>query len=232
MILISLEKAFKTSCSSLQGAHQEAKKLIAIALLPTNVCIFIFSSNANKLSFGKDLFWLESPFEYKKTGPFYDEAIAGGFIQRFSLFIFFSYVAFTTVKNNNIKIYTLAILFLIIISSIIFTGNRMPFILFLISVILIIITNKTLKKYLIQILIFITIISSIAINSNSNLKNYYKTFYAQTEKIVSLYSFRITGKGSELLYNKRPFYIHEFDSGVSTFKLNKFMGGGIKSFRS
>ena len=29
----------------------------------------------------------------------------------------------------------------------------------------------------------------------------------------------------------KPNYIYEFDAGISTFKLNKFIGGGIKSFR-
>ena len=42
---------------------------------------------------------------------------------------------------------------------------------------------------------------------------------------------RITGIGSDLPHNMKPNYIYEFDAGISTFKLNKFIGGGIKSFR-
>ena len=40
---------------------------------------------------GKDLFGLTSPYPYKITGPFHTEAVAGGFIQRFSFFLFFSF---------------------------------------------------------------------------------------------------------------------------------------------
>ena len=49
--------------------------------------------------------------------------------------------------------------------------------------------------------------------------------------MLSLFSYRITGVGKDLSYDKRPNYIHEFDSGIGTFKLNKYFGGGIKSFR-
>ena len=107
----------------------------------------------------------------------------------------------------------------------------MPLILFMLSIFLILITYRTLKRYLIQILIFMFVISLITINSNSRLKQYYQTFYNQSEKIVSLYSYRITGLGSDLIYTNRPYYIHEFDAGISTFKLNKYIGGGVKSFR-
>ena len=85
--------------------------------------------------YSKDLFGFISPFEYKNTGPFIDEAIAGGFIQRFSLFIFCLYNF--SIKKLNLKIYTLSLLFILVI-SIIFSGNRMPLILFILSIILII----------------------------------------------------------------------------------------------
>ena len=180
---------------------------------------------------GKNLFGYTSPFEYKNTGPFIDEAIAGGFIQRFSLYLFFALIAFTSIKKINLKIYTLSLLFILIITSIIFSGNRMPLILFIISIILIMLTNKTIKRFLLQIFILIFVVSFITINSNDKLNRYYKTFYYQTENIVSHYVYKITGIGSKTPFNRTPNYIYEFDSGISTFKLNKYLGGGVKSFR-
>ncbi len=179
----------------------------------------------------KDLLGFTSPYLHKHTGPFNEEAIAGGFIQRFSLFVFYTFIMFTSFKNIAPKIYLLSFIFFLILISIIFSGNRMPLILFFISIFLILITNKTLKKYLIHIFIFISLISFVTINSSLQLKAYYKTFFDQSEKILSLISYRITGVGSDLLYEKRPGYIHEFDAGIGTFKLNKYLGGGIKSFR-
>ena len=179
----------------------------------------------------KDLFGFTSPYHHKLTGPFSDEAIAGGFIQRFSLFVFYTFIMFLSFKNLTSKIYLLSLVFFIISISIIFSGNRMPLILFFISIFLILITNKTLKRYLIHIFIFIFLISFVTINSSSQLKAYYKSFFDQSEKMFSLFSYRITGVGSDLLYDKRPNYIHEFDAGIGTFKLNKYFGGGIKSYR-
>ena len=191
------------------------------------VCIDIIFQFFNS----KDLLGFTSPYLHKHTGPFHDEAIAGGFIQRFSLFLFYTFIMFASFKNLTFKVYFLSLVFFLISVSIIFSGNRMPLILFFMSVFLILITNKTLKKYLIHICIFIFLITFITINSSSQLKAYYKTFFEQSEKILSLYSYRITGVGSDLLYDKRPNYIHEFDAGIGTFKLNKYFGGGIKSFR-
>ena len=179
----------------------------------------------------KDLLGFTSPYDHKNTGPFKDEAIAGGFIQRFSLFIFYTFIMFALFKNLTSKIYLLSFVFFVISISIIFSGNRMPLILFFMSIFLILITDKTLKRYLMHIFIFIFLISFVTINSSSQLKAYYKSFFKQSEKILSLFSYRITGVGSDLLYEGRPNYIHEFDAGIGTFKLNKYIGGGIKSFR-
>ncbi len=191
------------------------------------VCIDIIFQFFNS----KDLFGFISPYDHKNTGPFKAEAIAGGFIQRFSLFIFYTFIMFTSLKNLTSKVYLLTLFFFLISISIIFSGNRMPLILFFLSIFLILTTNRTLKKYLIHIFVLILLISFVTINSSSQLKAYYKSFFDQSEKIFSLFSYRVTGIGSDLLYDKRPAYIHEFDAGIGTFKLNKYFGGGIKSFR-
>ena len=133
---------------------------------------------------GKNLLGQVSTNDYKITGFFQDEAIAGGFIQRFSLFLFYTISVFVVTKKTNFKIYALSVLFLIIILSIIFSGNRMPLILFILSIILILLTNKTLKKYFLQIFILITLILTISIFSTPKLKSYYKNFYDQTIKII------------------------------------------------
>ena len=195
------------------------------------VVLFVSIDIIFQFFYTKDLLGFTSPNWHKRTGPFNDEEIAGGFIQRFSLFVFYTFIMFASFKNLTSKVYLLSFVFFLISISIIFSGNRMPLILFFISIFLILITNKTLKRYLIQIFIFVFLITFVTINSSSQLKAYYKSFFDQSEKMLSLFSYRITGVGSDLLYDKRPSYIHEFDAGIGTFKLNKYFGGGIKSFR-
>ena len=180
---------------------------------------------------GKDLFGLTSPYPYKITGPFHTEAVAGGFIQRFSFFLFFSFAFFTIITYLRIKILLLTSLFFITILAIILSANRMPMLLFLFGIFLIFLNNKTLKKYILYILISVFIMSTLTIGTNEKLKNTYYSFYESTKNILSLYSYRITGVGKDLPIHRRPFYIHEFDSGYGTWKMNKYIGGGLKSFR-
>ena len=181
--------------------------------------------------YGKDFFGFTSPYEYKITGPFHTEAISGGFIQKFSLFLFFCYVIFWSNHNLKIKITILTLLFFITTMSIIFSGNRMPLILFFFVIFLIFLDNKTLKKYLVHISIFVFLMSALTLNTNERLKNYYNSFYNSSKNMVALYSYRLFDIGKDLNIDERPYYIHEFDAGFATWKMNKYLGGGIKSFR-
>ena len=48
--------------------------------------------------------------------------------------------------------------------------------------------------------------------------------YDSSKEIFSLYTYRITGVGNDLNFKDRPVYVHEFVSGIGTWKLNKFIG--------
>ncbi len=181
--------------------------------------------------YGKDIFGIENPFKYKTTGPFYTEAIAGGFIQKFSFFLFFAFFIYSKIKNIKFKVLILTLLFFITTLSIIFSGNRMPLLLFFLGVFLIFLSKQTLKKYVFHILILVFVMSALAINSNTKLKTYYNSIYSHSKNMISLYSYRILGIGKDMEYYARPFYVHEFDAGIATWKMNKFIGGGLKSFR-
>ena len=105
---------------------------------------------------GRDIFGFES-VKSKLGGPFGDELIAGGYIQRFSIFTFFLIPFFFNSKNiKKYLTYLIPILFIIFLTGIIFSGNRMPLILYLFSIFLIIIFQKQTRKFLIPfIFIFI-----------------------------------------------------------------------------
>ena len=77
----------------------------------SSIVLFVIFDVIYQFYIGKDLFGYVSPFTHKNTGPFFDEAIAGGFIQRFSLFIFFSFILYSSVKKTSVKIYILSLLF-------------------------------------------------------------------------------------------------------------------------
>ena len=195
------------------------------------ISLFVSIDVIFQFYYGKDFFGFKSPYMYKTTGPFHTEAIAGGFIQKFSFFLFFCYFVFWRKHDLKIKIPVLTILFFISATAIVLSGNRMPLILFFFGTFLIFLNNKTLKKYLIHILLLMLLMSTLTISTNEKLKNYYNSFYKASKDMVFLYSYRLFDFGKDLNIDERPYYVHEFDSGIGTWKMNKYLGGGIKSFR-
>ena len=195
------------------------------------VSLFVSIDIIFQFYYGKDFFGFTSPYVHKITGPFHAEAVAGGFVQKFSFFLFFCYIIFGSKHNLKIKIVVLTLLFFISTTSIILSGNRMPLILFFFVIFLIFLDNKTLKKYLIHILVLVFFMSALTLNTNERLRNYYNSFYESSKKMVALYSYRLLDVGKDLNIKERPYHVHEFDAGFGTWKMNKYLGGGIKSFR-
>ena len=176
--------------------------------------------------FGHDIFGFNTVGSGRKLGgPFGDELIAGGFIQRFSLFSFFVLPLFFSNKSKKISKYLIPILFIVFCTGIILSGNRMPLLLFVFSIFLILLFNKQVRKFFLPFIIVFTIIFSIIFNFNSEVKTNFQNFYKQVSKI----SLIILDKDLE---NQRvPQYFREFSSFYDTWLLNKYIGGGVKNFR-
>ena len=123
--------------------------------------------------FGFDMIGLKNPPAYegkssnfwalatannpRNSGFFGTEYIAGGYIQRFSFFAIFSSILLF--KNNN---YTKFIFPLIIIcvlgAGILFSGNRMPLVLFILGLLLVFLFNLKIKKILFISLVVLLIL--------------------------------------------------------------------------
>ncbi len=174
---------------------------------------------------GKDIFGFVGQ-NRKLSGPFGDEFIAGGFIQRYSLFAFFLLpIFFSNHKLNKYNKYFIPILFIIFFSTLIMTGNRMPTIVFLFSVTLILIFQKQTRKFLIPFVIIFSLIFLILFKSNITVKNNFLSFYAEISKMTQLVA-------DKDFFNKNSnWYLKEFSSFYHTWLINKYIGGGIKNFR-
>ena len=101
----------------------------------------------------------------------------------------------------------------------------MPLLLFIFSLVLIMFLNKQLKKYIIYFAAIFTIIFSIIYNLNSEVKINFDNMY----KEISGISFTILNE--DFKDERSSPYYNEFSSFYETWKLNKFIGGGIKTFR-
>ena len=93
---------------------------------------------------GTDLFGFKS-VGGRYAGPYGDEAIAGGFLQRFSFFSFFAILIF--LKDNKLKNPLLILLITLQSTAMLFAGNRMSFLLFLFGCgLTIIFVNNFIKR--------------------------------------------------------------------------------------
>ena len=101
----------------------------------------------------------------------------------------------------------------------------MPLILFIFSVLLITIFQKQTRKYLIPFFVTFSILFSLIFHYNSNVKTNFKNFYDQVSQISIII---ISGNYRT---DKAPPYYKEFATFYDTWLLNKYIGGGIKSFR-
>ena len=186
------------------------------------VCFDIFY----QFTFGQDIFGYKIIPEFRKlSGPFGNELIAGGYIQRFCIFSFFLLPMYLS-KKQQFKIkFLIPILFLIFFIAIILSGNRMPLLLFLLSIILILFFQKETRKYFLSFIIIFPILFLIIFNSNVKVKSNFKNFYNQISNII------VIVLSADYNQKNSPQYLNEFKSFYETWKLNKYSGGGIKSFR-
>jgi len=173
---------------------------------------------------GTDIFGYEG-VKRKLGGPFGDELIAGGYIQRFSIFSFFLIPLFYSNQFGKYLKLIIPILFIIFFVGIVLSGNRMPLILFLFTVSLIILFQKQTRKYFLPSIILFIIIFSLLFNFNSKVKNNFISFYTQiSQMVVIIFEKDFSNK-------RQPQYLKEFTSFYDTWLLNKYIGGGIKNFR-
>ena len=129
--------------------------------------------------FGVDILGFESQ-KFRSNGFFGNEYVAGGYLLRFGFFaIFFTILA---LKNKKYTKFISAVIIICILAiGILFTGNRMPFILFLFGLFLIFLFDLKIKKILLTSFLTFFIILQFITSSDEifkkNLTDQYTSFY-------------------------------------------------------
>ena len=193
---------------------------IACATASLFVCFDLFYQFFS----GQNIFGFEASGR-KIGGPFRDELIAGGYIQRFSIFSFFVLPFFYSNFSRKFSKYLLPVLFIIFACGILISGNRMPMLLFIFSIFLILIFNKQTIKFLIPFILIFSIMFIIIFKSNTEVRINFMKFYNQVSTMTE-----IVIKRDFKNYNS-PQYLREFESFYDTWLINKYIGGGLKNFR-
>lgn len=187
------------------------------------ICLFVVFDIFFQFIFNKDIFGIVPVHPRKLSGIFGEELIAGAFIQRFSLFLLFGFLYFY--PNSKIKKFYFFLIVLFIFLAIIFSGNRFPLILFFLTLVLIAFFKKKLTSFII-IFLFIFIATFKITLKNQEIKENFINFKSEITEIYQ--SFKISNHETKIISSS---YYHEFSSAYETWKLNKFFGGGLRSFR-
>lgn len=188
--------------------------------------VFVSLDIIYQLIFGKDILGnLKTP--QKLSGPFGSEQIAGSYLQRFSIFLFFLAPLFLNFKNKNYSILVLSLIFFLIFFSMIIAGNRMPLILFVIMFFILFLMEKKLRKFSF-LLISLTIIIFLIVFKMSPLVQDYTQYFLRMS--IGLFIFLKETLLLGLEPNITNTYIKEFYSGYLTWKENLIFGGGINFF--
>ena len=189
------------------------------------VCIDIFY----QYFFLHDIFGIEIVTPRRLSGVFGAELIAGGYIQRFSLFvIFLSFIL--NIKKTYYKILIQTLVISILVAGIILSGNRMPFFLFFFSLFLICLLHDNLRKYFFLICIVVILPVIFTYQNNNNFKANLTMFYKDTKSLIEIVTSNTKSLQQSLVVNETPFF-REFYTGYKTWKTKIFFGGGVKSFR-
>lgn len=162
----------------------------------------------------------------KPSSFFKEEIIAGGFIQKFSLFFIFLLVV--KKKLNSF----ILIIFLLFLIPIILSGNRMPIIIYIMSILLYFLVEKKFKEIIITIIISSIIIFSfikfpVSKRLHIDLNIFFKESVYMLKKAPKLFLYN---EGENIVFGGTGYLIH-FNTGIQIWKNNKIFGNGLKSFR-
>ena len=194
--------------------------------------------------FGFDFFGFQNVGRYH-SGPFGDELIAGGYLQKFSFLSFF-YI-FYKYKNTSLN-QPLIISFITIHSlAIMLSGNRMPLILFLLGSILLILFIKKIRFVMISSLIIFLSLFFIIASNDDKIKTPYQNFYYQTihQGIVkyiindkkdenlanSEVEYKVGSSGKKRSFLRSSGHARIYLTSIEMWKESHILGFGLKSFR-
>lgn len=208
------------------------KTLSVISLICTFLLsIDIFLQHLN----GLDIF-NNTPFDGRYNGFFEHEAIAGGYIQKFSLIsIFFLFIL---KKNFFYKSFIIVFFINILGLGILLTLDRMPYLIFFFSTFILLIILKNYRIQLFSSLILAIFLFLIFFNNYKILKNRYLSLAGELElvKITKLFQKNISVKSASPNNinknddNLKGDYLKIYNASLHIFLENPFLGTGLKSF--
>ena len=211
---------------------------------------YVFGNNI----FGFDPISISTKVKYF-TGVFRKELIAGGFILMFSIIGLFALPFLLKDKKKSLLILLFVLMSCLFLTSIIFSGNRMPAVMFALFMFLFLflVKMKKFKTQLIMLVLGILIINLFIILKNENIYNRFINFGKSPNPFIiieelkkeypNLKKYENSGNyffNLPEFHTTKNFTFYSFVTGHQTLYItsidlfldNPLLGRGIKSFRN
>ena len=216
--------------------HNKIIKINTLLILSSFCTIFLSLDIILQFIHGKNILGYPE-IDGRYGGLFGEEAIAGSYIQKFSMLAIlpFFYLNLTNKTNNNILIILFA---LILGSGILMTLDRMPFFIYIFSLSLLLLLLKNFRKIISLIILIIILFFIIMYKNNERIYSR----YLQIFKISEIINYKINPMYNEkdTIYKKTIIkdeaskigieYFTLYNSVFYVLKNNLLIGSGTKSY--
>jgi len=213
----------------IQSKIIDIKILSFIALLSA---IFLSLNIFAQHMIGYDIFG-HPPVDGRYNGLFESEAIAGSYIQKFTLLSMLSIF----LSNNNKKInYLFVIIFIVFFGlGILMSLDRMPLLIYLFSIVIIILIFKEFRIAFISGIILFLLVFQFFFNKYDIIKNRYlslvsKYEISKIEKFFTKAELNNKNNNLEVGYGNAGNYLEMYYAAYKIFLKNPFFGTGMKSY--
>lgn len=209
---------------------------IKIFCIVSLICsIFVSSDIFLQIIYGKDLLGYPE-IDGRFGAVFGKEAIAGSYIQKFSLLSILSVLLLTIEDKNKFFLTIVVINFLSL--GILMSLDRMPYIIYIFSITILVILLKQYRSGLILSLILIFSIFIFFFNNYSKVNNKYLSLTKEIEysKIQRFLSSKVEKaesiSGNKINNDLSSDYLKIYNTAYKIFLNNIFIGSGVKSYHS
>jgi len=221
--------------------HHKIIKIDTLLILSTFGTIFVSLDIFLQFIYGKNILGYPQ-LEGRYGGIFGKEAIAGSYMQKFSMLAVLTFFYLEPKKSSNIFRILIPVTLCILGFGILMTLDRTPFFIYFFSLLLLLILLKNFRKLISITLLLIALFFIIAYKNNDLIHSRYKpVFYVA--KIISFDIINLTDRNKNQINENKYYNLEEkivlktgieyfslYKSAFYVFKKSFWFGSGKKSY--
>ena len=221
--------------------HHQIIKINLLLIISTLGAIFVSLDIFLQFIYGKNILGYPQ-LEGRYGGIFGNEAIAGSYIQKFSMLAVLPFFYVKLKKTPIINIVLIPIILFILGAGILMTLDRIPFFVYIFSLLLLLILLKNFRKIIIISILFICLFFVITYKNNDLIHYRYKpVFYAAIVINSEIFNFKNQNENTsdekkyedlreKIILKTGIEYFALYKSAFYVFNHSFWIGSGMKSY--